>query len=105
MFFDNYKQHKNATVRPSLLWEYDLKDFDWDDMRNTVIQRVIERGRLNDFYAVINLYGIDKFKDTIKDIPVMNKKDITFVCTVFGLKIKELKCYTQKQLHQQHWNS
>lgn len=105
MFFDDYRQHKNATIRPSLLWEYELADFNWNEMRNIVIQRVIERGRLADFYAVINLYGIEKFKDAIKDIPVMNKKDIAFVCIVFGLKIEQLKCYTQKQLHQQHWIS
>lgn len=105
MFFDNYQLHQNLRVRPSLLWEYEMDGFDWIAMRNIVLQRVIERGRINDFYAVLNLYGLAGFIDGVKNIPYMNAKDMAFVCSVFGLKKGELKCYTQKQLHQQHWNS
>jgi len=105
MFFDNYKKHQDTRLRSTLLWEYDLSRFDWDAMRNLVLQRVIERGRITDFYAVINLYGLESFKEGVKNIPNLNEKDIAFVCTVFGIKKKELKCYTQKQLRQKHWNS
>ena len=45
MFFDDYKQHADAQVRASLLWEYDLARFDWQKMRTLVVQRVVERGR------------------------------------------------------------
>lgn len=105
MFFDNYKQHPKAKLRASLLWEYELNDFDWNAMRNIVLQRVVERGRINDFYAALNKYGINEFKEGIKSIPYLNAKDLAFVCTVFGLKKRELKCYTQKRLHKTHWNS
>jgi len=105
MFFDNYKQHPEAQIRASLLWEYELNGFDWNAMRNIVFQRVVERGRMDDFYAVLNIYGINEFKKGIKNIPYLNVKDIAFVCSVFGLKKRELKCYTQKRLHQKHWNS
>lgn len=105
MFFDNYKQHPEAQIRASLLWEYELNDFDWNAMRNIVVQRVVERGRIDDFYAVLNLYGLNEFKEGIKKIPYLNAKDLNFVCTVFGLNKRELICYTQKRLHQKHWNS
>ena len=105
MFFDNYKKHQDARLRSSLLWEYDLARFDWDAMQNIVLQRVIERGRINDFYAVLNLYGPKSFKEGVKNISYLNEKDIAFVCTIFGIKKQELKCYTQKQSRQKHWNS
>jgi len=105
MFFDNYKKHQDARLRSSLLWEYDLDRFDWDAMQNVVLQRVIERGRTDDFYAVLNLYGLEGFKEGIKNIPSLSKKEMIFVSTVFGIKKQELKCYTQKQLRQKHWNS
>ncbi|MDR3654038.1 MAG: hypothetical protein P4L34_13845 [Paludibacter sp.] len=105
MFFDNYKKHSDAQLRPSLLWEYKLEYFDWNSMRETVLQRVVERGRTDDFYAALNLYGLEGFKEGIKNIPSLSKKDMIFVSTVFGIKKQELKCYTQKQLHQKHWNS
>lgn len=95
---------KNTTVklRSSLLWEYDLEEFDWDAMKNIVIQRVIERGRLEDFQAIIQQYGLDGVKEAIKQIPNLNKKDFAFVCAVFGIEKEELKCYTHKQSHIQH---
>ena len=104
MYFENYKLHQDAQVRPSLLWEYELEHFDWNAMQSVVIQRVVERGRINDFYAVLNLYGLKEFKEGVKNIPNLNKKDIAFVCTIFGIKKQELKCYTQKQLRQKHWS-
>ncbi len=105
MYFDNYREHQEAQIRSSLLWEYDLSRFDWNDMRMIVIQRIIERGRITDFYAALNLYGIAGFKETIKKIPYLNAKDIAFVCEVFGLKKGELKCYTQKPLRPERWKS
>jgi hypothetical protein len=105
MFFDNYKQHAEARLRPSLLWEYELSNFDWYAMKAIVFQRVIERGRLDDFYAVLNIYGLAEFREGIKIIPFLNPKDMRFVCNFFGLNKKDLVCYTQKQLRQKHWNS
>jgi hypothetical protein len=105
MFFDNYQNHQEARLRTSLFWEYELEDIDWIAMRTLVLQRVIERGRMDDFYAALNLYGLNGFKEGIKNIPYLNAKDIAFVCTVFGIKKRELKCYIQKQLRQKHWNS
>jgi hypothetical protein len=105
MFFDNYKQHTDAQIRQSLFWEYDMSRFDWDKMRTLVVQRVIERGRKDDFFAILNRYGVEGVKESIKEIPTMNAKDISFVCAVFDLKKEDLKCYTKKLSHPQHWNS
>jgi len=98
MYFDNYKNHRDAQIRSSLLWEYELEGFDWQAMRDIVVQRVIERGRMNDFYAALNLYGLNGFKEGIKNIPSMNAKDIAFVSNLFNINKKELKCYTKKLL-------
>lgn len=105
MFFDNYQQHTESRIRPSLFWEYDLSRFNWEEMRTLVVQRVIERGRMDDFYAMLNMYGMNGVIESIKNIPVLNSKDMSFVCAVFGLKKEELKCYIRKQSHLQHWNS
>lgn len=105
MFFDGFEEHADAKVRESLLWEYDLSDFNYADMRNIVVQRVVERGRMDDFYAILNMYGVEGVKNAIKEIANFNPKDLAFVCSVFDLKKEELKCYTRKQLHPQRWDS
>lgn len=104
MFFDNYNLHKDAKIRNSLLWEYEIEKINWQQMREIIVQRVVERGRMNDFYAILNLYGLEGVKEAIKQIPYLNPKDLAFVSSVFEIKKEELKCYTKKQLKNQHWN-
>lgn len=106
MFGDWKEKSKDAQISKSLLWEYDLENFDWNDMRVTVVQRVVERGWPEDFYAAIRLYeGLDNFRNIIKEIPVLSPKNIAFVCAVFQLKKEELKCYTRKLSREKLFNS
>ncbi len=105
MFFKDYKTKSNAQIRESLLWEYRKDDVDYGKMKSIIVQRVIERGRMNDFYAILNIYGVNEVKIIIKNLPYLNDKDIAFVCAVFDLRKENLKCYIKKQLQKQHWNS
>ena len=107
MFFSDYKKEENAkaVVNPVLLWEYDLSNFDYNQMRNIVVQRVIERGWPNDWYAILNRYGEEGVKEAIKTISYLNDKDMNFVSLVFQIPLNEMKCYTRKQSHLAHWNS
>lgn len=105
MYFDNYKQHPEAKINPSLLWEYDLSDFDFQQLRNVVVQRVVERGWPDDWYAALNLYGEDGMITAIKELPYFNAKDMNFVSKLFEIPLSEMKCYIKKQSHPAHWNS
>lgn len=91
-------------MRESLLWEYDLESFNYQQMRNIVVQRVVERGRMDDFYAILNLYGVEGVKNAIREIDHFHPKDLAFVCSVFDLQKEELTCCTRKQSHPQRWN-
>ena len=105
--FDDYKNYDgHLSISPTLLWEYDLSHFDWQKSKKIVVQRVIERGWLKDFYAAFNLYGgINGFREIIKEIPSLSARDINFVCIAFNLKKEELKCYTRKLLRDRLLNS
>jgi hypothetical protein len=105
MYFSDYKKHRNVELRLSLLWEYDLGQFDWQAMRNIVVQRVIERGRPDDYYAILNKYGLNGVKEAIVQIPYLNPRDISFVCSVFGINKYDLKCFIKSQSKTQHWIS
>lgn len=105
MFFGDYNKHKDAKLRKSLLWEFDTTKIDWHEMRDIIVQRVIERGRPDDFYAILNKYSLNEIKESIKRIPYLNPRDRAFVCTVFNLNKNELKCTTSKRLKNQHWSS
>jgi len=105
MFFSDYKEHSVTDINPALLWEYDLSNFDYDNMRNVVVQRVIERGWLSDYYAILNRYGKDGVIEALKEVPYFNDMDMNFVSITFNIPLSQLKCYEKKQLPQRHWNS
>jgi len=63
--------------------EYDLSRFDYQQMRDIVVQRVVERGWHEDWYAALNLYGEGGMKEAIKALPYLNDKDMNFVSVIF----------------------
>lgn len=101
------KKRSDLSVSRHLLWEYDMSRFDWQDMCATVVQRVIERGRMDDFYAIFKLYGGKAgVRKIIKEIPhFSNPRDLSFVMIVFNLKKEDLKCYTRKLSREKFFNS
>ena len=105
MYFDKYKEHSEARINPGLLWEYDMARFDFYEMRNVVVQRVVERGWPDDWYAALNIYGEAGMKDAIRALPYLNDRDMHFVSVLFEIPLSELKCYERKQSRQSHWNS
>lgn len=93
MFF-KLDKNKTYSLRKVLLWEYNLNNFSWEQMQATVIQRVVERGRIEDFQFILAQYGINEVRNSIKKIPQLHEKDMAFVCAVFNLKKEELRCYS-----------
>jgi hypothetical protein len=102
--WSNWRKHitEDTKVDSGLLWEYNLENFDWQDMKTVVVQRVIERGTEEDFFAIFKLYGGKKgVREIIKNIPYMSsQKDIAFVCLYFDLKKEELLGYTRPLLRE-----
>lgn len=50
-------QKLQIAISPHLLWEYDLDSFDFDQSKEIVIERVIQRGNLKDWQVVFKVYG------------------------------------------------
>lgn len=104
---EQYIPHDDSqAISPSLLWEYDLTNFDWDKSKCIVVERIIERGRPEDYRGAINRYGgIENFREIIKTVRHLSQKDIAFVCSFFKLNKEELLCYRRQQLRSERWNS
>ena len=100
----------NPQVFKGLLWDVNtsnMKDDDWQRMKLLVVQRVIELGDENDYYAIFKLYGgPDGVREIIKQIRSMfSPVNEAFIRTVFNLKKEDLICYERKRLRELHLNS
>lgn len=97
MFFNENTKYNNAKIDKRLLWEFNVDDdFEWQNMKHLVVQRVIEQGKKEDFYALFNLYGgIEGVKNIIKELDFLSKKDMNFVSIIFNIRKESLKCYSK----------
>lgn len=108
LIFEQYiKGVEGGSISTSLLWEYDMDRFDWNKGRAIVVERIIERGTLQDFKTAIELYGgIENFRTIIRDeVAHLSPMDMHFVCTFFDLKKEKLLCYRRKLAREAHLNS
>jgi hypothetical protein len=97
------ENNPDVEVDKRLLWEYNLKDFDWQTERHIVIERVINMGTgLNptaNVLALFKLYGgYNKVRTIIKnEIFGLSNHGENYVCKAFNLRRKELESYRRKQ--------
>ena len=65
-------------VSPHLLWEYDLATFDFERSRFLVIERVIERGNLQDWRTIYAAYGKEAILATAAGSKQLSDRDKAF---------------------------
>ena len=85
MLFDDWQTHKKETISKELLWEYDISAPAWDlqRMKTVVVARVLERGRVNDYYVLLQLYGDkDNVREIVKQVPCLEGRDRRWACVL-----------------------
>ncbi len=65
-------------IRPGLLWEYDLETFQWDRSYKIVIERVVQRGWINEWKEVYKFYGPEKILETVEWSRQLDVRDKDF---------------------------
>lgn len=96
MRFDDYETYPKQKISPTILWEYDTESpaWDWQKMAVRVVQRVIQYGDVNDYYAMLQLYGgFQNVAEIVKKIPVLSPKDLNWACFLFIIKKEDTLCY------------
>lgn len=66
---------KPKIINPALLWEYDLETFNYEKSYKIVIERVLERGNLEQWREMKRIYSTDKILDAIEWSAQLNNND------------------------------
>jgi len=85
-------------------WDVDMDKIDYEKNAVHVVEKVIERGKAEDFTTLLKFYGFDKVKELALQALWLSDISMNFCCTLFKVKPTDFKCYEKKQLNQQHWN-
>jgi len=72
------KPKTKPNIPAYLLWEYDLKTFNYDKSYKIVIERVLERGTMEEWREIVSYYSIEKILETIEWSAQLDKRDKDF---------------------------
>jgi hypothetical protein len=75
---------------PYLFWDTSIDKLDAKQHKQFIIERVMSRGLLLDFYYLLKLYTHDELKEALKQIKGLDKKTINFCSRYFNIPITEL---------------
>jgi len=87
-----------------LFWDTDVKSIDYDKNARFIIQRVIQRGSLENWVYIKKHYGLDFIKKEILLMRDLDPKTLNFFSIYFGIERKYFRCYSIQQSNQKHFN-
>jgi len=87
-----------------LFWDTDITSIDFNKNARFVIQRVIQKGALNDWTTIKKHYGLDFIKQEILLMRNLDIKTLHFFSVYFDLPKTKFRCYTTQQSTLQHYS-
>lgn len=88
----------------NLFWDVDLADIDYEKNANQIINRVLLRGNLTDWFEIKNFYGINQLKDEVIKMRYLDERTLSFCSVYFEIPKTEFRCYNTPQSVKQLWN-
>lgn len=74
----------------NLFWDAPLEKIDIIKHKNYIIERVLSRGLLQDFYYLLQIYTTEEIIIAVKKSRVLDKKTINFCSHYFKIPLNEL---------------
>ena len=90
-------------LRPSLFWDVDVQTIDLVKHKASVIERILTRGHLDEFQAMMRFYGRNTVKRSILNARWLDKTTLAFCSTIFDVPETAFRCYKLAQLNPEHW--
>jgi len=87
----------------NLFWDTDIETLDAEHNARFIIERVLTRGRLSDWFNLYHYYGYDRIKEEVVTIRYLDEVTLNFCSSFFSLPKSEFRCYTQKPSIQTPW--
>lgn len=88
----------------SLFWDIDFETIDYEKHAQFIINRVLMRGNLKDWYEIKNYYGLERIKQEVLQMKYLDKITLNFCSVYFNLPKTEFKCYNTPPSTRELWN-
>ncbi|HPR33648.1 MAG TPA: hypothetical protein PLK12_16220 [Prolixibacteraceae bacterium] len=92
-------EKKKPIFDKRIFWGVDFEKIDYDAKANFVIERVFERGDVEDIRQCRRYYGDEKVRLALLNAKYLPLHTIHFASAVINEPVEEFRCYTLRQLN------
>ncbi|HMU13741.1 MAG: hypothetical protein JST41_12280 [Bacteroidetes bacterium] len=85
-----------------IFWDVDFDKLDYDGKASFVIERVFERGDVEDIRQCRRYYGDEKVVDALLKAKFLPLATLHFVSAIFDKPLEAFRCFTLRQSNQAH---
>ena len=97
-------QEIQLKLRPSLFWDAEVMSIDLQKHKKQVIERIMTRGRWEEYQEMLLFYGIDTVREIMLNARHLDKYTLAFCSTTFNIPITSFRCYKLAQSNPTHWD-
>ncbi|MEY3443112.1 MAG: hypothetical protein RLZZ519_1393 [Bacteroidota bacterium] len=81
----------------NLFWDTDESKLDFEANARSIIARVSERGRQEDWFEILRYYGENRLREEVVQIRSIEPKTLAFLSLVLEIPIESFRCYKEQQ--------
>jgi hypothetical protein len=89
---------------PYLFWDVKIKEFDFDQNRLLMIERICSRGMEKDWREMIRYYGRETVKQEVVRIGWLDGRTLSFLSCIFDIPKERFKCYKNRRSRKNYWD-
>jgi len=82
-----------------IFWDVNFEQIDYDAKANFVIERVFERGDVEDIRQCRRYYGDEKVTSALLNTRFLPEHRMYLASAVIGKPLENFRCYTLRQLN------
>ena len=98
-YLRSMKAKKKPVFEKRIFWDVNFDQMDYDTRANFIIERVFERGDVEDIRQCRRYYGDKKVTEALLNAKYLPLHTIHFAAAVINKPIEEFRCYTLRQLN------
>ncbi|MDP1727529.1 MAG: hypothetical protein Q8M15_12155 [Bacteroidota bacterium] len=95
---------ENPRFNNRIFWDVNFEQIDYLAKAGFVIERVFNRGDVEDIRQCRRFYGDEKIKEVLTQAKWLNKKTVYLACAVLDNQLEDYRCYNLAQSNPEHWN-
>jgi len=93
----------NDTLKPifnkRIFWDVEFENIDFDQKKNFVIERVFERGDVEDIRICRRYYGEEKVTSALLNAKFLPETRMYLASAIINRPLKDFRCFTLRQLN------